>query len=98
MRRASVTVLVVIVLIGVLLAMSVYTIDQRRAAIKFQLGEVVRVETQPGLYFKMPRPFENVVYLDKRTLTLDTPDAEPFAGVMRPGAACADAPNGRQTE
>jgi membrane protease subunit HflC len=77
MRRASAMVLIAIVVVGVLLAMSVYTIDQRRAAIKFQLGEVVRVETQPGLYFKIPF-VQDVKLYDTRIQTLDSRDAERF--------------------
>ena len=77
MKRASVTVLIVIVVIGVLLAMSVYTIDQRRAAIKFQLGEVVDVQTNPGLYFKIPF-VQDVKLFDTRIQTLDSRDAERF--------------------
>ena len=30
------------------------------------------------LYFKLPPPFQNVLYLDKRILTLDTPEPERF--------------------
>jgi modulator of FtsH protease HflC len=77
MRRASAIAVIVIVVIGVLLAMSVYTIDQRRAAIKFQLGEVVRVETEPGLYFKIPL-LQDVKVFDTRIQTLDSRDAERF--------------------
>jgi len=77
MRRASAMVLIVIVVIGVLLAMSVYTIDQRRAAIKFQLGEVVDVQTKPGLYFKIPF-VQDVKLYDTRIQTLDSRDAERF--------------------
>jgi membrane protease subunit HflC len=77
MRRASATVLIVLVVIAVVIAMSVYTIDQRRAAIKFQLGEVVRVETQPGLYFKIPL-IQDVKLFDTRIQTLDSRDAERF--------------------
>src|SRR3954463_6640545 len=77
MRRATAYVIVAFVLIGLLFAMSVYTIDQRRAAIKFQLGEVVKVETQPGLYFKIPL-IQDVKLYDTRIQTLDARDAERF--------------------
>lgn len=77
MKRATAYVLIAFVLVGVLLAMSVYTIDQRRAAIKFQLGEVVAVQTQPGLYFKAPL-LQDVKYFDTRIQTLDSRDAERF--------------------
>ena len=43
MRRHSAFVLVGLVVLGLVLSMSMYTVDQRRAAIKFQLGEVVAV-------------------------------------------------------
>ena len=39
---------------AVLPSQSVYTVDQRKYAIKFQLGEVVETKTTAGLYFKMP--------------------------------------------
>jgi membrane protease subunit HflC len=77
MKRATAYVLIVLVVAAVVLAMSVYTIDQRRAAIKFQLGEVVAVQTQPGLYFKVPL-LQDVKYFDTRIQTLDSRDAERF--------------------
>ena len=61
-----------------LLSSTVFVVDQRRYAIVFALGEVREVIAEPGLHFKLPPPFQNVVYLDKRILTLDTPDADRF--------------------
>ncbi|MFZ3016916.1 MAG: protease modulator HflC [Gallionella sp.] len=61
----------------VLLSMSVYVVDQRQRAIVFQLGEVVGVKTEPGLYFKVPL-MQNVRYFDSRILTLDTAEPERF--------------------
>ncbi|MDD5384489.1 MAG: protease modulator HflC [Gallionella sp.] len=61
----------------VLLSMSVFVVDQRQDAIVFQLGEVVSVKTEPGLYFKVPL-MQNVRYFDSRILTLDTVDPERF--------------------
>ncbi len=61
-----------------LLSSTVFVVDQRRFAIVFALGEVREVISQPGLHFKLPPPFQNVIYLDKRILTLDTPDADRF--------------------
>ena len=56
-------------------ASSAYTVDQRQAAIKFRLGEVVSIQTDPGLYFKLPM-IENIRFYDRRIQTLDTKDAE----------------------
>jgi membrane protease subunit HflC len=67
------TVLVVLVV----LAMSIFTVDQRQFAIVFQLGEVKRVIEEPGLNFKIPM-IQNVRLFDKRILTLDNPEPERF--------------------
>jgi membrane protease subunit HflC len=42
------------------------------------LGQIKEVITQPGLNFKLPPPFQNVSYIDKRLLTLDSTDNEPM--------------------
>jgi len=77
MNRLFSTLLLVV--IGLWLAMSsVFIVDQRQYAIVFALGEVKKVVTEPGLHFKMPPPFQNVIFLDKRILTLDTPEADRF--------------------
>jgi membrane protease subunit HflC len=63
-------------LVAVLLvaSQSLYTVDQRQYAMKFQLGEIVDIKTQAGLYAKLPL-VQNVRYFDRRTLLLD--NAEP---------------------
>ena len=61
-----------------LLSSTVFVVDQRKYAVVFALGEVKEVISTPGLYFKQPPPFQNVLYLDKRILTLDTPEPERF--------------------
>lgn len=58
-------------------AMSMFTVDQRRFAIVFQLGEIKDVITEPGLNFKWPL-IQNVRYFDKRILTYDAPEPERF--------------------
>lgn len=58
-------------------AMSVFTVDQRQYALVFQLGEVKRVITEPGLHFKLPL-VQNVRFFDNRILTLDSADPERF--------------------
>jgi modulator of FtsH protease HflC len=77
MKRATGMVLITLVVLALVVAMSVYTIDQRKAAIKFQLGEVVAVQTEPGLYFQVPL-LQNVRMFDTRIQTLDARDAERF--------------------
>jgi membrane protease subunit HflC len=77
MRRSTGAVVIGLVVVGLILAMSLYTVDQRRAAVKFQLGEVVALQTEPGLYFQVPL-FQNVRMFDTRIQTLDARDAERF--------------------
>ncbi len=60
-----------------LFSLSVYTVDQRQAAMVFQLGEIVQVHKSPGLYMKLPF-VQNVRYFDTRILTLDAADPERF--------------------
>ena len=60
------------------LSSTVFVVDQRQYAIVFALGEVKQVINEPGLHFKLPPPFQNVMFLDKRILTLDTPEADRF--------------------
>jgi membrane protease subunit HflC len=60
------------------LTSTLFVVDQRQYAIVFALGEVKRVIAEPGLHFKLPPPFQNIVFLDKRILTLDTPEADRF--------------------
>jgi len=61
-----------------LLSSTVFVVDQRKYAVVFALGELKEVISEPGLYFKLPPPFQNVIYLDRRVLTLDTPEPERF--------------------
>ena len=51
----------------------IFIVDERQVAIKFQLGEIVRSDFEPGLHFKAPWPINNVRKFDRRILTLDTP-------------------------
>ena len=67
-----------VVLALMLAASTVFIVDQRQVAVIFALGEIKEVITEPGLKLKLPPPFQNVVYLDKRIQTLDSPDTRPI--------------------
>ena len=56
---------------------AIYIVDQRQQAILFQLGEVIDVKTEPGLYFKIPIA-QNVRLFEKRILTMNTEEPERF--------------------
>jgi membrane protease subunit HflC len=77
MKKALSNIIVLAVLALLLLSLSIYTVDQRHAALLFQLGEVVRIDKQPGLYFKLPL-VQNVRYFDTRILTMDAAEPERF--------------------
>ncbi len=62
---------------GVLLALmllssTLFIVDQRQVAVVYALGEIKEVVQEPGLKFKLPPPFQNVVFLDRRIQTLDS--------------------------
>ena len=54
-----------------------FVVDQRQFGVVYALGQIKEVITEPGLKFKLPPPFQDVKYLDKRLLTLDSTDTEP---------------------
>ena len=54
-----------------------FVVDQRQFGVVYQLGQIKQVVTEPGLNFKLPPPFQNVTYIDKRLLTLESTDSEP---------------------
>ena len=65
----------------VLLALAssmLFVVDQRQFGVVYALGQIKEVITEPGLNFKLPPPFQNVSYIDKRLLTLETSDTEPM--------------------
>jgi membrane protease subunit HflC len=57
---------------------TLFVVDQRQFGVVYALGQIKDVITEPGLNFKLPPPFQNVSYIDKRLLTLDSTDAEPM--------------------
>jgi membrane protease subunit HflC len=57
---------------------TMFIVDQRQFAVVYALGEIKEVITEPGLKFKLPPPFQNVVFLDKRIQSLDSPETRPI--------------------
>lgn len=71
MSSKNVISLILILVVAIILALSVFIVDQRQKALVLQLGQIVDHKTEPGLYFKIP-VFQNVQYFDSRILTLDS--------------------------
>ena len=59
-------------------ASTLFVVDQRQVGVIYALGEIKEVITEPGLKWKLPPPFQNVVFLDKRVQTLDSPETRPI--------------------
>jgi membrane protease subunit HflC len=77
MKSFMSTLSIIVVAIFFLGSSAIYIVDERQQAILFQLGEVIDVKTEPGLYFKIPVA-QNVRYFERRILTMDTEEPERF--------------------
>ncbi len=62
----------------VLASSTLFVVDQRQFGVVYALGQIKEVITEPGLNIKLPPPFQNVSYIDKRLLTLESSDSEPM--------------------
>ena len=63
-------VLAVLALIALVIAGSLFKLDQRQKALVFQFGRIVNADVEPGLNFKIPF-INNVRYFDARIQTMD---------------------------
>ena len=76
--KAGKFILPIIILIGATLFFSIFIVKEVNQAIVLQFGDPKRIILKPGLNFKLPF-IQNVVFLDKRVLNLDTPPEEVIA-------------------
>jgi len=60
------------------LSSTLFVVDQRQVAVIYALGEIKEVVQEPGLKWKLPPPFQNVVFLDRRIQTMDSPENRPI--------------------
>ncbi len=77
MNRIGIS-LVSVLLAIVIAASTLFVVDQRQFAVVYALGEIKEVISEPGLKFKLPAPLQNVVFLDRRIQTLDSPESRPI--------------------
>ncbi len=73
--KALAPILALVVAVLLVASQSMYTVDQTKYAIQFQLGEIVDVKSEAGLYFKVPL-LQNVRFFDRRNLTLENPEVD----------------------
>ena len=76
--KAQKILLPAIVAIAVLAFFSIFVVKEVNQAIVLQFGDPKKIILKPGLNFKIPF-IQNVVFLDKRILNLDTPPEEVIA-------------------
>ncbi len=67
-----------IILVAATIYFSVFIVKEVNQAIVLQFGDPKRIIMNPGINFKIPF-IQNVVFLDKRILNLDTPPEEVIA-------------------
>jgi membrane protease subunit HflC len=75
MEKRVISVVVLLVVLGIAVSQSLYTVYQTERAIVLQLGQPIRGDVVPGLHVKLPF-IQNVIYLDARILTYDSNPAE----------------------
>ena len=68
----------IIIVIAATIYFSIFIVKEVNQAIVLQFGDPKRILLKPGLNFKIPF-IQNVVFLDKRILNLDTPPEEVIA-------------------
>ncbi|MBT3559357.1 MAG: protease modulator HflC [Rhodospirillales bacterium] len=75
MRIGAALFVIIVVVLGFVANMSLFTVHQTQQALVLQFGNPVRVEQTPGLKVKMPF-VQNVEFYDNRILDLDPPAQE----------------------
>lgn len=63
--------LIILIVAGFIAMTSLFIVDEREHALRFKFGEIVQTGYEPGLKFKLPPPFNNVVKYEDRILTTD---------------------------
>lgn len=74
--------LIVVLFGAVIVGMSVFVVDEREHAIKFQFREIVRADYEPGLHFKWPIA-QNVLKYPDRILTYEDSEERFLTGEQK---------------
>lgn len=75
--------LAVVALVLLVIATCTFVVDQRQHALVLAFGKPKDAVAEPGLHFKLPPPFNNVEYFDKRILPLEGRRSEVLAKDQR---------------
>jgi len=77
------SILAALLALFLLASSTLFIVDQRQFAVVYALGEIKEVLTEPGLKFKLPPPFQNVVFLDRRVQPWTAPSRVPSSQPRR---------------
>lgn len=72
------TIAIGVLVVLMLVYSTLFIVDQKQFAVIYALGEIKEVISEPGLKVKQPPPLQNVVFLDRRVQTLDSPETRPI--------------------
>lgn len=72
-------ILVTLVVLAVLVRLSVFSVDEREHVLKFQFGQIIKVDDDPGLHFKWPL-VNNIVRYPDRILTYENSEEKFLTG------------------
>jgi len=75
MKKSQIIIAVIAVLLIIVLANSVYTVQENEYACTFRFSEIVQTKSEPGLYFNIPF-LDTVEYYNKATMLYDIPPSE----------------------
>lgn len=67
---------IILAAVGILLLMSMYTVDETNQVVVLQFGKPVRVVQEPGLHMKMPAPLQEALKFEDRLLQYDVSPSE----------------------
>ena len=82
MRNSTLAAIAAAFVVALLASSSLFTVDQTEQVLITQLGEPVRVITQPGLHAKIPL-LQTVISFDRRLLDYEVPSEEVILGDQR---------------
>ncbi len=75
--------LALVAVVLLIIATCTFVVDQREHALVLAFGKPKDAIAEPGLHFKLPPPFNNVEYFDKRILPLEADPSEVLAKDQR---------------
>jgi len=77
MKTMTLNIIAALLIALVVASLSLFVVDQRQSAIVLQVGEIVRVDEEPGIKWKLPL-VQRVLFFDRRIQTMDATEPERY--------------------